>query len=218
MLNSTKESILATTFFKESNFNEKLVTEKIKKSYYSLKKDAYMKNNDNYRYRAFLQGVIENNQITWIEKSIFFQSSKINSYQGDIERIFPLINPEIRQDIENLILNLNLNLLNQDYSIGCHQIRITVDEKNIGCPAPEGFHQDGYDFVIIIAVAQYNIAGGTTLLRKPKSSEIIYKNILQPYHYLILNDSNVEHYTTPITHLIPHDGYRDVLVITLNKI
>ncbi|WP_374974222.1 2OG-Fe dioxygenase family protein [Acinetobacter venetianus] len=216
MYKTQNQPIICNSLYKESSFDDLLITEKLRNSFSSLKKDKYMKNGDNYRYRAFLQGFYKNNKINWFEKTDFFQSNQINSYQGGITRNFPPVDKEIHNDLENLLLELNL--LKDDFYIGCHQIRITVDEKNIGCPAPEGFHQDGFDYVMIIAIAQFNISGGITLLRKHSSEEIIYKNTLQPYKYLIFKDSLVDHYTTPITHLIPHDGYRDVLVITLTKI
>lgn len=190
-------------------------------SFDKLKKDAYMKSGDDYRYRAFAQGTYKGGGVKWAENTEFTQPKSLNTYMGGVERRFDPVESSILGDLAELVSYL----IGPDTSypgelkIGCHQIRIKVSADMIGKPAPEGFHQDGFDYICLVCVNAINICGGLTLLRTATAvKKEIASVVLEARQGLFIDDRNLEHYTTPISHRIPGDGYRDVLVFTFKKV
>ena len=53
----------------------------------------------------------------------------------------------------NIIPTLAAQLPGDEFTIGVHQIRIIANDDDMGKPAPEGIHRDGFDFVAVIVDA-----------------------------------------------------------------
>ncbi|WP_431494791.1 2OG-Fe dioxygenase family protein [Pseudomonas brassicacearum] len=213
---------LKNCLYREFVLPTEAISEKFRLSFSALSKDRYMRSGDNYRFRAFSKGTLIGNEIYWDDNSDFFQDQNINKYMGGVERVFNPLCVAAQQAAQQLIIASNFFPAGsrQQHQLGCHQIRITVTEDNIGMPAPEGFHRDGFEYIIISCVDSDNIYGGLTLLKlfNDESNTPLYTSELGPGSALLLDDVAVEHYTTPITHKIPGNGYRDVLVLTFKKI
>ena len=213
---------LESCLYREFILPTEAISDEFRLSFSVLAKDSYMRSGDNYRFRAFSKGILIGNEIYWDDNSAFFQAQNINKYMGGVERVFDPLCVAAQQAAQQLIIASNFFPpgSRQQYQLGCHQIRIIVTESNIGMPAPEGFHQDGFEHIIISCIDSDNIYGGLTLLKLfgNESTTPLYTSELGPGSALLLDDVAVEHYTTPITHKIPGNGYRDVLVLTFKKL
>ncbi|WP_440682573.1 2OG-Fe dioxygenase family protein [Cysteiniphilum halobium] len=192
---------------------------KFAESFDTLKRDPNMKSGDNYRHRAFAVGDISRGQISVSPHSeVFHQSKKLNKYQGGIDRNFPLVEMDVAQKVarEMIMLHIYPKLPAYDYHFGIHQIRIYTNDEVTGKPAPEGVHQDGFDYVTIICVDMQNVTGGNSLLVDINNHRHIYFNqVLKEGEMLLFNDRKYAHYASPIVPLLPGFGHRDVFVITM---
>jgi hypothetical protein len=98
--------------------------------------------------------------------------------------------------------------------LGVHQIRITCTRDEQGEPAPEGVHQDGFDFITICCIARAGVEGAATEFYLDPKGEPIFHQELQPGEVAYCNDRTIYHYTTPIHPTGEAPGHRDVFVIT----
>jgi len=110
--------------------------------------------------------------------SNFYQKKKINrSAGGKIRKFIKLdkkvLNLLIKLIEKNFIIFLDTN---KNYSFGIHLLRIKCGDDFVGYPVPEGWHKDGFDFVIILNVTSKNIKGTSDgALRKSKSTPFLVK-------------------------------------------
>lgn len=188
-------------------------------SFNTLKRDPNMKSGDNYRHRAFAVGDILQGEISVSPHSeVFHQSKKLNKYQGGIDRNFPLIETGIAEKVarEVIMPYIYPKLPMHDYHFGIHQIRIYTNDEVTGKPAPEGVHQDGFDYVTVVCVDMQNVTGGNSLLVDINNHQHIHVNqALREGEMFLFNDRKYAHYASPIVPLLPGSGYRDVFVITM---
>jgi len=206
-----------TTLFEEFIYDTS--DHSVYESFNSLENDKYIKGNFPFRKRAFCTGLLSQNSIVWDSTSEFFQDTAHNNYAGNIVRRFAIAGKVIRDHVGLLLLSPMHHRFFGDSSwiIGLHQIRIVCDTNNSGYPAPEGSHQDGFDFVITYCVNQSNITGGETSLRLGATDgPIVLCRSLQKGEAIIVNDKSLFHYTTPINVASEADGFRDMCIITLN--
>lgn len=178
--------------------------------------DQYLEGN--YRFRRLSRFKVINNKIVQLPHNYLFQSSDYNPILGDVIREYPEIENELIQqpDFAKIILEFYefCKLCSQSDEIAVHQIRTVTSAENIGEPAPEGVHQDGVDLVGIFCVNRENIAGGITQLSQSKNGIPVLEKILNPGEFLVFNDSQFWHYTSPITAISAGTGVRDVFVLT----
>ncbi|WP_119343177.1 2OG-Fe dioxygenase family protein [Facilibium subflavum] len=181
----------------------------IKQSFLDLKRDPNMKQGDNYRYRAFSVGDVNNNKVSVSPHGeVFHQSQKLNKYQGGIDRHFPLIEMPVAQYVADNIIRSHIYPLipKGNYHFGIHQIRIETTDEITGKPAPEGIHQDGFDYVCVLCANLNNVSGGNSVLVDVKDRS-----------HILFDDKKYAHYASAIVPVIPGKGWRDVFVITLQK-
>ena len=104
---------------------------------------------------------------------------------------------------------------NKNISIGIHQIRIRCGTEFVGYPVPEGWHSDGFNYVVLLNVDSKNITGGITRIKFQKSMYDVYSVFLKSKEFIFLNDSIYNHYTDPINVYEKNkSGYRDTIVFT----
>ncbi|MEU6759159.1 2OG-Fe dioxygenase family protein [Streptomyces sp. NPDC046685] len=189
-------------------------------SYATLPADSYLRHDRCFRFRAFGEAKVKGETFLWGEDSAsFFQSERINGYAGGVERRFAPLPDAARAFAEGLVNSPAARALvaDEEFRIGCHQIRITADDEHTGLPAPEGFHQDGYDLVAVTCVATENVSGGISLVRDKDGEEVVVERTMAPGEVLFLADREVVHYVSPITPKIPgQPAHRDVVVITFS--
>lgn len=108
----------------------------------------------------------------WHHDTSFFQQDEINGYAGGVHRRFAPLGEAARKFAEDFVNSPGTReiVTEEDFGIGCHQIRITADDTVLGRPAPEGFHHDGFDVVGVTCVAVENVSGGISLVRETSTS------------------------------------------------
>lgn len=187
-------------------------------SFETLPNDPYA--DDRLRSRCYSRFTFDGIGVELLEQQDFMQSSEINKAVGDVDRSY--------KDIPGTIYNDDVFLsmfdeftgrtgLNADDVIEAHQIRWHC-RRRIKAPAPEGRHQDGFDFIAIYLLNQHNVDGGEMMLYQGPDAAPCFKKQLDPGEFVVLNDKKLFHNASP---LVPtandDDGYWDVFVLTANK-
>ena len=182
----------------------------------NLSSDSYLK--EKYRFRRLSRFQIVDNRIVKLPHNYLFQSKEYNPILGDVIREYPEIEEELiqLQDFQKIIWEFYdfCKLCSAHNEIAVHQIRTTTSAQQIGQPAPEGIHRDGVDLVGIFCVNRDRIEGGITSLYRSKNDNPVLSKILNSGEFLIFNDNQFFHYTSPITALPSQQGVRDVFVLT----
>lgn len=189
-------------------------------SFNDLEEDRYLKEDWCYRYRAYGAASFEKDRVIWDSSATFYQSETINAYAGGQIRTFAALPEVTRHFSEAVLLHPEIREVmgTSTFRMGCHQIRICADDHHNGLPTPEGFHQDGFDVVMIICINQSNVSGGVSLLcQKDNREEILFNRIMAPGESLLINDREMMHYVSPITPRLPGFAYRDVIVLTFER-
>ncbi len=193
-------------------------------SFDNLPKDEFLKKDEDfiYRYRRYGSGIVSGSIVKWDSNdNNFLQSTELNHYVGGVARKFEFIEHTAQIFIANVLVR---NILGKfipegKYSLGAHQIRIRANNYHMGKPAPEGIHQDGFDYVAVSCINMYNITGGTSILVDATNYKtvLLEKNLTRG-EVLIFDDKRYAHYASPIVPKIPGECFRDVIVTTYKKI
>jgi hypothetical protein len=99
-----------------------------------------------------------------------------------------------------------------------HQFRIYAKLGAAGKPTPEGMHQDGVDYVLIVLIDRANVRGGTTTIADLKKRPLGSFVLAQPLDAAWVDDARVCHGVNPIKPLDKTaSAHRDALVVTFCK-
>lgn len=189
--------------------------EGIKKFFTNLPVDPYMKGK--YRFRRLSRFTVAGNELIKLPHGYLYQRKKYNPLLGDIKREFAELEDELIEldNFKKLILAFSDSCkLHPEADIGVHQIRTTCTPENYGNPAPEGIHRDGTNFIGIFSVDRDNIQGAETHLYTARKENPVFSKVLNPGEFLLVNDHEFLHYTTPIKPIDQQQGTRDVFVLT----
>lgn len=151
-----------------------------------------------------------------------YQSLHYNPLQGDIERWFEPVRPDIgASHTLAAILQFSRAFFESlarephPWRIEVHQFRIRAGANRPGQPTPEGMHRDGVDYVLVLLIARENIARGTTTIHSTDGRELGSFTLAQPLDAALVDDSRVFHGVTAVSPVDPDNpAYRDVLVVT----
>jgi hypothetical protein len=190
-------------------------------SFDQLPPDDYLQSEMPFRYRAFGLAMMRDGKLDWTDRQEFFQSAAINSYAGGRERRFPPLHTPARVFAERFVGDQKLPLTHRTAMVGCHQIRVVAEDSFNGYPAPEGFHQDGFDWVAITCIEQCNVNGGVSMVSRVDADEedpLLIDRTIEAGETILLNDRAVRHYVSPITPKLPGRAYRDVIVLTFEEV
>lgn len=197
-----------------------LPTKEVLESFSALPNDKFLQGQFVFRKRAYARGVLSPHGIEWDSSTDFCQPRRINDYAGGIKRVFAPAGVAIRKYIQELLQSAfyRSGLGDERYHFGLHQIRIVCEDLHEGYPVPEGYHQDGFDFVCIHNFRRANIKGGGSYLRDgSKDGPCIFEHDLAKGEMLLFNDRRLFHYATPITNVESGIGYRDICVLTFSQ-
>lgn len=152
-----------------------------------------------------------------------YQSLNYNALQGDIERWFEPVSPEIGSSTSlHAILGFCRDFFGRLapapslWHIEVHQFRIEARADEPGLPTPEGVHRDGVDYVLVLLIDRHNIVSGTTTIHAEDGRELGSFTLTLPLDAALVDDRRVFHGVTAVTPLDPaQSAHRDVLVVTL---
>ena len=196
-------------------------------SWNDLGLDLYMADGGRYRRRRFAAFRITRDTIERKPHQPHFQSRDYNPLNGDIERWFEPIRPEIA---EHPVLRELLDICRKVFDSAAdvargvpwhaeiHQFRIETRTESAGLPTPEGMHRDGVDWVCVVLVDRENVESGTTEIHDSQHDVTSRFTLTVPLDTVFLDDIRVRHGVTPI---LPQagaqQGHRDVLVLTFRR-
>ncbi len=194
-----------------------LRVDEIEKFFTGLPADPYL--NGNYRFRRFSRFKVVGNRPVQLPHGYLFQSKVYNPLLGNVTREYEELEPGLiaLNDFQTIVMEFFdfCKLCSTVNEIGVHQIRTTASFEETGNPAPEGIHQDGVDLVGIFSISRNNISGAETYLYKAKQdNDPIFEKVLNPGDFLVFNDRQFFHFTSPISANSVAGGTRDVFVFT----
>lgn len=149
----------------------------------------------------------------------FVQDDSINEFQGNITRTYDDLsntvchNPAFLQMCRALVQN---SALPSQCILEAHQMRIIAKSDMAAQSAPEGIHQDGFDYVAVFTVARHNETGGELFVWRDKDSTAPLLTLTPKVgEYCIVNDRTLWHSASAICQVDKADkAYWDLFVIT----
>lgn len=195
-------------------------------SWSDLPVDPYMADGGRYRKRrhATLSAMPSSRCAHMQPHQPHFQSLKYNHLNGGIARHYEPISTEILAgSTMQSFIRLGCELFGRlapfyPWHIEVHQFRIEAQEGSSGFPTPEGVHQDGVNYVLMVMIQRKNLVNGSITIYSTNKTKIDEFTLQQPLDLAIVNDEHVFHGVTPIVQLnTDAPAIRDVLVITFRR-
>lgn len=160
----------------------------------------------------------EEADITNLSRTEFTQDEHWNKHQGGMSRSFEPIEDKVLQSKgfgEICLSFMKYFGMVDGQEIEVHQLRVqTLDGETWTQVAPEGVHQDGYDYIAMVGVNRHNIEGGELLAYLSKNEDHFLKYALEAGEILMLDDSHLWHNASPIRRTTAAVGYGDWFVLT----
>lgn len=170
-----------------------------------------------FRQRRYGRVEKEGSRFQPLDNGVFFQAAAINKFLGDVPRTYAELEPAFVAHpsfIQLLKLFARHTRLEDGQAIGIHQMRIVTGEGESVPPAPEGVHQDGFDFIGVFFCGSEGVSGGALQLYHGLKEQPFFQQQLNVGEYLILDDRRFYHNAAPILPLGTVRGHWDVIVLT----
>ena len=187
-------------------------------SFSNLPEDTYAeKGLRSRRYSCFR--LSKDGALTRLTKKQFMQSKDINDYLGDVQRTYEeieeslLTNPAFVALFEEMRRRTSLP---EDSVIEAHQIRWHC-RRDVKMLAPEGTHQDGFDYIAMFMVDSVNVDGGEMMIYPSKNDPPCFKKKLTPGEFIVMSDKKLFHNAAPLVPTVNSPGgHWDLMVLTAN--
>ena len=193
------------------------------RSWDDLGLDTYMADGGRYRKRRHAAFAADAAGIRRKPAQPHYQIRDFNALNGGIARWFaPMADATADGPAFSAILRCCHGLFDgltpagagHAWHIEAHQFRIEARPDQAGQPTPEGLHQDGVDWVLVLMVARVNIVSGTTTIHSLDRRPLGSFTLQTPMDAALLDDHRVFHGVTPVQPLDPASpAHRDVLVV-----
>lgn len=186
--------------------------------------DTYMADGGRYRKRRHAVFRARPGAIERKPDQPHYQSRDYNALNGGIARWFAPMLPEI---VHGAAFRVILASATELFSALCpdlvwhveaHQFRIEARPGQSGQPTPEGMHQDGVDWVMVLLVSRENVASGVTGIHGLDRQPLDSFTLERPFDTALVDDHRVFHGVTPVEPIDPsRSAHRDVLVLTFRR-
>lgn len=196
-------------------------------SWNRLPHDGYMADGGRYRRRRHATfAIARDGAIERRPHQPHYQSRDYNPLNGGVVRWFEPIEEAIGAGATmSSVLRFCAHTFDAlappditSWHVEVHQFRIEALGEAAGNPTPEGRHQDGVDYVLVLMVRRHNIESGTTTLHTVDGRDLGSFTLQKPLDTVLLDDARVTHGVTPVRALDPDQpAYRDVLVVTFRR-
>lgn len=190
--------------------------------------DTYMADGGRYRRRRHAAFSVSSAGIRRKPHQPHYQSRDYNHLNGGIERWFAPVNEEVADGATmQSVLKLCFELFHEvtppdvrpnSWHVEAHQFRIEAQPGVEGRPTPEGLHQDGVDWVLVLLVRRENIDSGVTTIYDLAKRPLGSFTLTQSLDAALVDDNRVYHGVTAVHPIDPtRPAYRDVLVVTFRR-
>jgi hypothetical protein len=193
-------------------------------SWNDLGLDTYMADGGRYRKRRHAAFRASPDGVARKPHQPHYQSRDYNMLNGGIARCFePVLDSTAGTTSFQSILDLCNNLFSTltpvpSWHVEVHQFRIEARPDSAGKPTPEGMHQDGVDWVLVLMVNRTNIAEGETSIHGLDRTLLGSFTLRAPLDSALVDDHRVFHGVTAVRALDPAlPAHRDVLVVTFRR-
>ena len=194
------------------------------RSWDDLGLDTYMADGGRYRKRRHAAFRAGPEGVSRKPHQPHYQSRDYNALNGGIARWFePVLDSAAQTASFSAILNLCNRLFSDltpapSWHVEAHQFRIEARSDEAGQPTPEGMHQDGVDWVLVLMVDRENIDEGETSIHGLDRSLLGSFTLREPLDAALVDDHRVFHGVTPVRAVDPaKPAHRDVLVVTFRR-
>lgn len=198
--------------------------DKFADSWNDLGLDTYMADGGRYRKRRHGAFRATRDAVVSKERQPHYQSRDYNALNGGIARWFePILPGTIANPAFQAITGVCTRLFDTltpapAWHMEAHQFRIEARVGQAGQPTPEGMHQDGVDWVLVLMIGRRNIASGTTSIHGLDRRLLGSFTLEAPLDSALLDDHRVFHGVTPVQPLdASQPASRDVLVLTWRR-
>ena len=186
--------------------------------------DTYMADGGRYRKRRHAAFAVNEAGVVQKPPQPHYQSRDYNALNGGIARWFdPILPPVAGSPAFQAVLRLCHDVFDAltpapAWHVEAHQFRIEAKPGQSGQPTPEGMHQDGVDWVLVLMVNRVNVESGTTSIHALDRTKLGSFTLEAPLDAAWLDDHRVFHGVTAIRPLDPaRPAHRDVLVVTFRR-
>ena len=193
-------------------------------SWDGLGDDTYMADGGRYRKRRHAAFRAAGERAARKPHQPHYQSRDYNALNGGIARWFEPMAEEVAEGPAfGAILRFCAGLFDgltpaPSWHVEAHQFRIEARPGQAGQPTPEGLHQDGVDWVLVLMVGRTNIRSGTTTINGLDRALLGSFTLEAPLDAALLDDHRVFHGVTAVEPENPlRPAHRDVLVLTFRR-
>jgi hypothetical protein len=197
-------------------------------SWNDLGVDTYMADGGRYRRRRYAAFSVSRERIKRKPHQPHYQSRDYNPLNGGVARWFepvqdriathPALTATLRTAFEIFDAATDPKTVPDSWHVELHQFRIEAQIGVTGKPTPEGMHQDGVDWVLVMLVARENVRSGETAIHDLQRKQIGSFTLKTPLEAALVDDNRVYHGVTPIEPIDPKaTAHRDVLVATFRR-
>lgn len=190
-----------------------------------MPEDPHLFKGEGERFRRYGRLLIDPvlRSLEIFEHDLFFQAKKFDDLYGDIHRSFaPLEAQEYENDFFQMLviesyraLPLTPKLKREKFEVSAHMIRISATpNSNIGRPAPEGIHRDGYTFGSIHLMRRENVSGARNQIFDLSKRLIHEVTLEEPMDSIYFDDAAIFHAVTPFESASQQKkSVRDMLIL-----
>ena len=163
-------------------------------------------------------------ELTRLPHREFEQDEELNKFQGGDVRDFEEIEDEVLESegMKEICLAFKeANNLIDGQEVEIHQMRVITSGSELSESSPEGVHQDGFNYIAIVAVNRHNVDGGELLVfDNPGFGEearpFFFKRMAAG-EMAILDDTHLWHSAVPLKAIDAEEqGYTDWLILCAN--
>lgn len=220
--------IPATKFCLNTSLKESF--DRFRGEYATLPEDRHLNAGEGERFRRYARLSIDpvTFEVGVFPHSRFFQAKEFDELYGDIHRQFA---PATQSILENRFLR---HLIQADFrqfpltsqektelwEVSVHIIKIAATpQSEIGRPAPEGIHQDGYHFGGVHLMDRENLTGAQSRVYDLEKNQIDSGYLLNPLDSMLMNDRRIFHGVQPFCAADPQQvAYRDILILLFQPV
>ncbi len=184
-------------------------------SFANLPRSSYL--DGDFRLRRYSHFNYAAETLTVLPAKAFSQGQDLNKFQGDVARVYPAIEADIfnSQAFSEMFSKFKqMAAIEDETPIEVHQMRILGKRGMATEAAPEGVHQDGFDYLAVFVIDRQNISGGEICVHPNQDQAPIFKHAFDNGEFVVLNDKRFWHSAAALQAVNDELAYMDVFVLT----